>query len=365
MVTRILIMAGGTGGHVFPALAVARELRAEGADVLWLGTRSGLEAEIVPRAGFALATVAIGGLRGKGVLQWLLLPIRLGWAMLQALLIILRFRPMAVLGMGGFAAGPGGLMTWLLRKPLLVHEQNAVAGLTNRWLAALAGRCMVAFPGALPPRLRPVLTGNPVRKEISGLPEPAARFHGRTGPLRLLVLGGSQGAQALNEALPQVIAGLPAADRPQIRHQTGRLQAVAVEQRYAASGIAAEVLPFIDDMAAAYAWTDLVVCRAGALTIAELTAAGVGSILVPFPHAADDHQTRNAAYLVDAGAGVLLVQDERLVSRLTELLSGYCRAAATASDRAEMVKMAQAARRLAQPESAQRVARMCLESAHG
>jgi UDP-N-acetylglucosamine--N-acetylmuramyl-(pentapeptide) pyrophosphoryl-undecaprenol N-acetylglucosamine transferase len=364
MAARILIMAGGTGGHVFPALAVARELRAVGADVLWLGTRSGLEAEIVPRAGFTLVTVAIGGLRGKGPLRWLLLPLTLGWAMLQSLQILLRFRPMAVLGMGGFAAGPGGLMTWLLRKPLLVHEQNAVAGLTNRWLAALAGRCMVAFPGALPARLQPVLTGNPVRAEISALPAPAARFRDRAGPLRLLVLGGSQGAQALNEALPRVLAGLSAAERPQVRHQTGRAQVAVVGQQYAALGLTAEVLPFIDDMAAAYAWADLVVCRAGALTIAELTAAGVGSILVPFPHAADDHQTRNAAYLVEAGAGLLLPQDGELASRLLERLGGFCRAA-VGGDRAAVTAMAQAARRLAQPESAQRVARLCLESAHG
>lgn len=364
MATRILIMAGGTGGHVFPALAVARELRAGGAEVLWLGTRSGLEAEIVPRAGFALATVAIGGLRGKGLGQWLLLPIRLAWAMLQSLRIILRFRPMAVLGMGGFAAGPGGLMTWLLRKPLLVHEQNAVAGLTNRWLAALASRCLVAFPGALPPRLHPVLTGNPVRAEIAALPVPAERFHGRSGRLRLLVLGGSQGAQALNLALPAAIAALPAAERPQVRHQAGRAQAAEVAQRYDALGLPAEVLPFIDDMAAAYAWADLVVCRAGALTIAELTAAGVGAILVPFPHAADDHQTRNAAFLVAAEAGLLLAQDADMAPRLVELLGAFCRAAA-GGDRAEALALAQAARRLAQPESAQRVARLCLESAHG
>lgn len=364
MAARILIMAGGTGGHVFPALAVARELRAAGAEVLWLGTRSGLEAEIVPRAGFELATVAIGGLRGKGLLQWLLLPIRLGWAMLQALLILLRYRPMAVLGMGGFASGPGGLTTWLLRKPLLVHEQNAVAGLTNRWLAALATRCLVAFPGALPARRHPLLTGNPVRAEIAALPVPEIRFRGRAGPLRLLILGGSQGAQALNAALPQVIAALPAADRPQLRHQAGRTQAAAVAEAYAALGIGAEVLPFIDDMAAAYGWADLVVCRAGALTVAELTAAGIGAILVPFPHAADDHQARNAAFLVAAGAGVLLAQDERLAARLAELLGGHCRAAA-GGDRSVALRLAQAARRLAQPDSARRVARLCLEAAHG
>jgi len=365
MAVRILIMAGGTGGHVFPALAVARELRADGADVLWLGTRSGLEAEIVPRAGFALATVAIGGLRGKGLLQWLLLPFRLAWAMLQALGVILRFRPMAVLGMGGFAAGPGGLMTWLLRKPLLVHEQNAVAGLTNRWLAALASRCLVAFPGALPARLHPLLTGNPVRAEIAALPVPEERFRARKGVLRLLVLGGSQGAHALNECLPRVIASLPARERPQLRHQTGRAQATAVNEAYAESGVISEVLPFIDDMAAAYGWADLVVCRAGALTVAELTAAGVGALLVPFPHAADDHQTRNAGFLVEAGAGLLLAQDGRLVPRLTELLGVFCRDAIGEGGRAELLRMALAARRLAQPESAQRVARLCLEAAHG
>lgn len=366
MAARILIMAGGTGGHVFPALAVARVLRAEGADILWLGTRSGLEAEIVPRAGFALATIAIGGLRGKGLLQWLLLPFRLAWAMLQALAIILRYRPMAVLGMGGFAAGPGGLMTWLLRKPLLVHEQNAVAGLTNRWLAALASRCLVAFPGALPARLQPQLTGNPVRAEIAALPAPEERFRARAGaPLRLLILGGSQGAQALNESLPGVIAALPAAERPQLRHQAGRAQAAAVGEAYATFGVKSEVLPFIEDMAAAYGWADLVVSRAGALTVAELTAAGIGAILVPFPHAADDHQTRNAAFLVEAGAGLLLAQDEQLVPRLTDLLGAFCRDAVREGGRGELLRMALAARRLAQPESARRVARLCLEAAHG
>ncbi|MCC6302418.1 MAG: undecaprenyldiphospho-muramoylpentapeptide beta-N-acetylglucosaminyltransferase [Gammaproteobacteria bacterium] len=364
MTARILIMAGGTGGHVFPALAVARELRAEGAEVLWLGTRHGLEAEIVPRAGFTLAPVAIGGLRGKGPIRWLSLPFRLAWAMLQSLGIILRFRPMAVLGMGGFAAGPGGLTTWLLRKPLLVHEQNAVAGLTNRWLAALADRCMVAFPGALPARRHPHLTGNPVRADIAALPGPGERLCDRAGPLRLLVLGGSQGAQALNEALPRVIAALPAAERPQIRHQSGRTQAAMVEQGYAALAVPAEVQPFIDDMAAAYAWADLVVCRAGALTIAELTAAGVGSILIPFPHAADDHQTRNADCLVEAGAGLRLAQDAALEARLIELLGGFCRAVA-GGDRGDILRLAQAARRLARPDSARQVARFCLEAAHG
>ncbi|MCC6207753.1 MAG: undecaprenyldiphospho-muramoylpentapeptide beta-N-acetylglucosaminyltransferase [Gammaproteobacteria bacterium] len=364
MAARILIMAGGTGGHVFPAIAVARELRSEGADILWLGTRTGLEAEVVPRAGFELATVAIGGLRGKGLLRWLSLPFRLAWAMLQSLRIILRFRPMAVLGMGGFAAGPGGLVTWLLRKPLLVHEQNAVAGLTNRWLSMLADRCMVAFPGALPARLHPQLIGNPVRDEIAALPEPAERMRARTGPLRLLVLGGSQGAQALNETVPRVIATLSAAERPQIRHQSGRAQDAVVARSYAALDVQAEVQAFIDDMAAAYAWADLVVCRAGALTIAELTAAGIGAILVPFPHAADDHQTRNAAYLVDAGAGMLLTQDSRLEERLTELLGAICRAAAS-DGRDEILRLAQAARRLAQPESARQVARLCLEAARG
>lgn len=360
MVTRVMIMAGGTGGHVFPALAVAERLRAAGAEVLWLGTRSGLEAGVVPRAGIPLETVMIGGLRGKGALGWLLLPIRLSLAMAQSLVIIMRFRPMVILGMGGFVAGPGGLVTWLLRKPLLVHEQNAIAGMTNRWLARLATRTLIAFPGTIPARLLPVVTGNPVRDAIAALPSPEARFADRSGPLRLLVLGGSQGARGLNGALPAAIAALPEPRRPQIRHQAGQGRDVEVRRAYAERSLAAEVEPFIEDMAAAYAWADLVVSRAGALTIAELTAAGLGAILVPFPYAVDDHQTRNAAWLVDAGAALLAPEGAGVAQRLTQCLDRL-----TGNDgRDRLLEMALAARKLARPDAAGEVARHCLELAH-
>jgi UDP-N-acetylglucosamine--N-acetylmuramyl-(pentapeptide) pyrophosphoryl-undecaprenol N-acetylglucosamine transferase len=353
---RILIMAGGTGGHVFPAIAVARELRAEGAESLWLGTRAGLEADVVPRAGFELATVAIGGLRGKGLLRWLSLPFRLAWAMLQSLQIILRFRPMAVLGMGGFAAGPGGLMTWLLRKPLLVHEQNAVAGLTNRWLAVLADRCMMAFPGALPARLHPQLIGNPVRAEIAALPEPGDRMRGRTGPLRLLVLGGSQGARALNRRLPAAIAALPESIRPEVRHQAGRTLDEAIEA-YREAGVSADCIDFIDDVAAAYAWADFVVARAGALTVSELAAAGLGAILVPYPHAIDDHQMKNAEVLQRAEAAVVLPEAELETVRLQQELARIL------SDRVLVGRMGQRCHALMTGDAALRLADACAELA--
>ncbi len=357
MVTRVMIMAGGTGGHVFPALAVAERLRAGGAEVLWLGTRAGIEAGVVPRAGIPLETVAISGLRGKGALGWLLLPLRLLLAMTQSLAVIMRFRPMVILGMGGFVAGPGGLVGWLLRKPLLVHEQNAIAGMTNRWLARLATRALVAFPDALPARLHPVVTGNPVRDAIAALPPPEARLAGREGPPRLLVLGGSQGARGLNGALPVAIAALPADARPVIRHQAGRGRDDEVRRAYAERALPAEVDAFIDDMATAYAWADVVVCRAGALTIAELTAAGLGAVLVPYPHAVDDHQTRNAAFLVEAGAALLVAEGEDLARRLADALAPLLR------DRARARSMAVAARSLARPDAAGEVARHCLELA--
>jgi UDP-N-acetylglucosamine--N-acetylmuramyl-(pentapeptide) pyrophosphoryl-undecaprenol N-acetylglucosamine transferase len=358
MVTRVLIMAGGTGGHVFPALAVAQRLREEGAEVLWLGTRRGMEADLVPRAGFELALIEIDGLRGKGPGQWLWLPIRVIVAMAQSLAVILRFRPMAVLGMGGFVSGPGGLTTWLLKKPLLIHEQNAVAGLTNRWLARLATRVLIAFPGALPARLKPVLTGNPVRREIAELASPVERLSKRAGPLRVLVLGGSQGARGLNLAVPEAIARLSGA-RPEVWHQTGKGSAEEVCARYAAHALPARVEPFIEGMAAAYAWADLVICRAGALTIAELTAAGVGAILVPYPYAVDDHQAHNGQYLVDAGAALMVKEGSDLAVVLTQLLEQL-----HAQGRPRLIQMAEAARRLAQPDAARAVTHHCLELAH-
>lgn len=352
---RVMIMAGGTGGHVFPALAVAAELRARGAEVFWLGTRQGLEAKVVPAAGIGMEWVSVSGLRGKGAMAWLLAPWRLLWAALQVLAVMLRQRPVVVLGMGGFVTGPGGVMTWLLRKPLVIHEQNAIAGLTNRLLAPLAQRVLEAFPGTFHGK-NVVHTGNPVRRAIAELPAPEDRFAGRSGALRLLVLGGSLGARALNEVVPAAIAQM--SSRPEVWHQAGNRHLDEALDHYRNVAVTARVEPFIDDMAAAYAWADLVVCRAGALTVAELAAAGVGAILVPYPHAVDDHQTRNAAYLADVGAAAVIQQRELTRDGLCELL-------ASRADRSRLLAMAQAARRLAQPQAAATVAALCWEAAHG
>lgn len=363
MTARIMIMAGGTGGHVFPALAVAQELRARGAEVFWLGTRSGMEAELVPEAGIEMEWISISGLRGKGLLGWLLAPLRLAQAMFQSLAVILRRRPMVILGMGGFVAGPGGLVSWLLRKPLLIHEQNAIAGMTNRLLARLAGRVMEAFPDTFRNSGRVIETGNPVRKEIAALPEPGQRFAGRAGELRLLVLGGSLGAQALNEMVPQALAMMAADQRPEVWHQAGRRNIDAAQQCYKELSVAARVEPFIADMAAAYGWADLVLCRAGALTVSELAAAGVGAMLVPFPFAVDDHQSANARYLADHGAALLLPQSELSAARLKEILVGFIRDCAE-NNRTELLQMAEQARALARPQAVKQVAALCLEASN-
>ena len=355
----ILIMAGGTGGHVFPALAVAAELGRAGVPVTWLGTRRGLEARVVPEAGYPVVWVRVSGLRGKGLARRLAAPFMLAVALLQSLWIMLRLRPRAVLGMGGFVTGPGGVAAWLTRRPLLIHEQNAVAGLTNRLLAPLARCVMEAFPGALPARFRPRHTGNPVRAEIAAVAPPEQRLAGRGGAMRLLVVGGSLGAQALNETLPQALARLPMSLRPQVRHQCGERHLDATRGHYAAAGVDAEVIPFIADMAEAYAWADLVVCRAGALTVAELAAAGCASILVPYPHAVDDHQTANARYLSDAGAAELLPQSRLAPEVLAEHLRDL------AQDRGRLLDMARAARDRARPGAAREVAELCLQAAGG
>jgi UDP-N-acetylglucosamine--N-acetylmuramyl-(pentapeptide) pyrophosphoryl-undecaprenol N-acetylglucosamine transferase len=354
----VLIMAGGTGGHVFPALAVAEELVARGVAVSWLGTRRGLEARVVPAAGYPLETMRVAGLRGKGVTRLLLAPFMLLVALLQALVILLRLRPQAVLGMGGFASGPGGVVAWLLRRPLLIHEQNSVAGMTNRWLAPLAHTVMEAFPGSMPAKYRPVHTGNPVRVEITRLPEPAERLaQPPGGGLRVLVIGGSLGAHALNTTVPAALARLSPGNSCSVRHQTGAADVDAVRQAYAEAGIEAQVSAFIDDMAAAYAWADLVVCRAGALTVAELAVVGVAAILVPFPHATDDHQTGNARFLADAGAAILVPQETLEPERLGQLLDDF------AARREVLLEMAGRARSLALPQAARRVAELCLQAA--
>ena len=353
----VLIMAGGTGGHVFPALAVAAELSARGVAVAWLGTRRGLEARVVPQAGYPMETMRVSGLRGKGVLRLLLAPFMLSLALLQALVIQLRLRPRAVLGMGGFAAGPGGVIAWLLRRPLLVHEQNSVAGMTNRWLAPLARTVMEAFPGSLPARHNPLHTGNPVRTAITQVPAPEERFATRDGALRVLVIGGSLGARALNETVPAAVAQLASAKALQLHHQTGKDDVEKVRAAYAAEGVDARVEAFVEDMAAAYAWADLVVCRSGALTVAELAVVGVASVLVPYPYATDDHQTGNARFLADAGAAILLPQSTLSADRLSGLLADFLQ------QRDMLRDMAGRARELALPDAARRVAELCLQAA--
>ena len=361
-VQRVLIMAGGTGGHVFPALAVAETLRAQGVEVIWMGTRKGLEADVVPRAGFDMEWVSISGLRGKGLSSWLLAPFKLAWAMAQSLAIIMRRRPMMVLGVGGFVTGPGGFVAWLLHRPLVIHEQNAVAGMTNRWLSHCATKVLEAFPGTFTARAKVVSTGNPVRAEIMTVPSPEQRMAGRTGKLNILVVGGSLGAQAFNQVVPETIKQMAPHCQPEIWHQAGKRHIDAARAAYQQAGItAARVEPFIDDMAAAYAWADLVLCRAGALTVSELAVAGVASILVPYPYAVDDHQTHNAAYLVQAGAALLLPQSQLNTQTLGAALNDYCQT--PDQGRARLLNMAMAARQLAKPAATHDVAQWCLEVA--
>lgn len=355
---RFLMMAGGTGGHVFPALATARRLQSLGHEVHWLGSAGGMEERLIGDTDIPLSTVQVSGLRGKGKVTLLLAPFRLIRALSEALGVMRRVRPDCVVGMGGFVAGPGGLAAWLSRKPLLVHEQNAVAGLTNRILARFSKTVMEAFPGSFGGKFVTRCTGNPVRQEVAGLPAPAERFAERTGRPRVLVLGGSLGAQAINETVPAALALMAEAERPLVRHQCGERNREATQAAYEAAGVEVQLEPFIQNMAEAYGWADLVICRAGALTVSELCAAGVGALLIPFPHAVDDHQTRNAGYMVEPGAALLLPQ-----SRLTaELLAGTLNE--LLADRQRMLEMAIAARMLARPDATERVVNYCLEAAH-
>ena len=354
MTRTLLITAGGTGGHVFPGLAVAEAMRAAGWRVVWLGAKSGLEARLVPARGYEMAWVRASALRGKALLAKLLLPMNLLVAFWQSARAILRHRPDVVLGMGGYVAFPGGLMASLLARPLAVHEQNAIAGLTNRILAGVADRVLVAFPGAL---RGGEWTGNPVREDIARLEAPEARFAGRRGPLNVLVFGGSLGAQALNDCVPRALALLAPAERPRVVHQSGEQHLVALDRAYAAAGVEGERVAFIEDMAARYAAADLVICRAGALTVAELAGAGVASLLVPFPHAVDDHQTANAAFLADAGAAILLPQRELTPERLAEQLR--------ALDRPRLLEMARRARGLGKPDATRAVVHCCEQLAAG
>ncbi len=345
-----LIMAGGTGGHVFPGLAVAEEMRAAGWEVVWMGAPTGMEARLVPARGYRMAYVRAAALRGKGLLAALLLPLNLLIGFAQAARAIFRLRPDVVLGMGGYVAFPGGMMASLLARPLAVHEQNAIAGLTNRVLAALADKAMTAFPDALKGA---EWTGNPVRRDIAAIAPPEARFAGRSGPLRLLVVGGSLGAQALNECVPQALALLE--PRPTVVHQSGDKHLEALRANYRAAGVEGELVPFIDDMAQRYAEADLVICRAGAITIAELSAGGVASVLVPFPHAVDDHQSANARFLAEQGAALLLPQPELTPRKLADTLRSL--------DRPRLLEMARKARALGKPDAARLVAARCMEIA--
>jgi UDP-N-acetylglucosamine--N-acetylmuramyl-(pentapeptide) pyrophosphoryl-undecaprenol N-acetylglucosamine transferase len=347
-----MIAAGGTGGHVFPGLAVADYLRASDWRVVWLGSESGMEAGLVAKRGYEMAAVKFSGVRGKGPIALLLLPLKLLLAFWQSAHAILAKRPDVVLGLGGYMSFPGGMMAALLGRPLVIHEQNSVPGLANRVLAGVADRVLCAFPGALK---RATHTGNPVRSEIAAIAAPEARYGGRSGPLRILVLGGSLGAKALNDVVPRALALLPAAARPIVTHQSGAQHAGALKQAYASARVQASTPAFIDDMGAAYAEADLVVCRAGATTVAELAAVGLASVLVPFPHAVDDHQTTNARFLSDAGAAVLVPQGELTPDRLAELLAGL--------DRKRLLEMARRARSLGRPDATAAVARACMELA--
>ena len=346
-----MIMAGGTGGHVFPGLAVADFLREAGWRVVWLGARTGMEATLVPKHGYDMAWVSFSGVRGRGSVALFLLPLRLLVAFWQSARAIFAHRPDVVLGMGSYISFPGGMMAALFGKPLVVHEQNAIPGLANRVLAGVADRVLCAFPGALK---RATLTGNPVRAEIAAIAAPGSRYAERSGPLRVLVVGGSLGAKALNDVVPRALA-LLTGERPFLTHQSGAQHVESLRQAYSEAGVAAKTPAFIENMAAAYAEADLVVCRAGATTVAEIAAAGVASVLVPYPHAVDDHQTANARFLADAGAAVLLPQSELSAERLAGLLAGF--------DRVRLRDMARRARSLARPDATSSVAMACAELA--
>jgi len=353
----VMILAGGTGGHIFPGLAVARELLERGVPVSWLGADGAMETRLVPQHGIAIDTIPVRGLRGKGVATLLGAPFKVAGAVRAAVRLLRQRNPRAVISFGGYAAGPGGLAARMAGIPLVVHEQNRAAGLTNRVLARLADAVLTGFPDTFDDEQT---VGNPERAAIAALPVPERRFAGREGPLRILVLGGSQGARALNSAVPLALAGLRGrVDGCEVRHQCGERQLEDARDAYERAGIEATVEPFIADMAAAYGWADVVVCRAGALTLAELCAAGVGSVLVPFPQAVDDHQTRNAEFLVDRGAAHLLPQGTH-AAELAQRLSATLEILA---ERADLLRLAQAARALARPDAAARVADIVLQHA--
>jgi UDP-N-acetylglucosamine--N-acetylmuramyl-(pentapeptide) pyrophosphoryl-undecaprenol N-acetylglucosamine transferase len=351
----LMIMAGGTGGHIFPALSVAEQVRAAGWNVVWLGSRAGMEARLVPPRGYEMAWIRFSGLRGRGLIPMAMLPLNLLIAFWQSARALFVHRPDVVLGMGGYVAFPGGMMASLFNRPLVIHEQNSVAGLTNRVLGYLADKVLAGFPDAFGKRIKAQWTGNPVRADIAAIAPPAERYAQRQGPLRVLVLGGSQGAKALNDLVPQALALMAGVEAPQVIHQAGAAHLEAVRANYASVHVPATVTAFIDDMAATYAQTDLIICRAGASTIAELAAAGVPAVLVPFPQAVDDHQTHNARFLADRGAAVLIPQRELSAQGLADLLG--------ALNREKLLAMAQAAHAAGKPEATREVAQVCVAMA--
>lgn len=351
----VLIMAGGTGGHIFPALAVANTIQKEGTPIVWLGTEKGLESKIIPQQGIDIEYIKIGGLRGKGALSLLLAPFKIVYALLQAIMIIRKVKPKSVLGMGGYVTGPGGLAAWILGIPLYIHEQNAIAGFTNKILARKAKRVFEAFPGSFCQQQKTTCSGNPVRKEFFEVKGIEERFAEKNGQVNILILGGSLGAKVLNEVVPETVAKMANEVRPNIRHQAGEKTIEVARQRYKELGVEAEVTPFIVDMAQAFEWADMIICRAGALTISEIAVVGVPAILVPFPHAVDDHQTQNARYLSAAGAAVLIPQErlnaDCLYKELVKLMQ----------DKKLRIKMAKKAKELARESAAEIVAEQCLE----
>jgi UDP-N-acetylglucosamine--N-acetylmuramyl-(pentapeptide) pyrophosphoryl-undecaprenol N-acetylglucosamine transferase len=348
----ILVMAGGTGGHIFPGLAVAENLRGQGWDVSWLGNASGMEYRLVPAKGFQFESIQFGGLRGKGLLTIVMLPFNLLRAMAQSWQIIRRLKPSVVLGMGGYITFPGGLVSYLLGRPLVLHESNSVAGSANRFLAKVAARVLTGFPKTMP---NAEWVGNPIREGFETLTACDERYAARQGPLRLLVVGGSLGAAVLNTIIPEALSHIPIEQRPMVLHQAGEKHANELVKHYRDLHVSAEVKPFIEDMASAYANADLVICRAGAMTVSEISSAGVAACFVPFPYAIDDHQTANARFLSDAEAAILLPQDQLSAQSLAKLLQNI--------NRDELSAMAQKARERAKHHATERVASICAECA--
>lgn len=350
----VMILAGGTGGHVFPALAVAHELRERGVPVVWVGTEKGIESKVVPAAGFSLATMRVQGLRRKGFFQYLRAPFIILQAAYQSLRILLQYKPCALLGMGGFVAGPCALVGVLLRKPLIIHEQNAIVGLTNRILAPFSDVMFTGFP-IKHKNHKLEYTGNPVRKALLGIAGPEQRFAQRSGAKRILVLGGSQGSSALNNLVPDALRLLPHTSQVEVWHQTGANGLKTVQAKYTSHNIQNKVEAFIDEVDHAYAWADLIICRSGAITLAEIAIVGLGAVLVPYPFAVDDHQTANARAYVAEGAAYLMSENELDANKLSDLLANIL------NDSKQLLAMACAAHRLGRANASKRVADECMQ----